>query len=112
MAHTNIELVSKLGVIASTLSSITDLPTLSNSIREIVDSIVNVRYYGLYLIDQNSGKLRMYLSKGFNKEEQQRAEDTAWDRQLRRRARSNMNYYGYLNAYDYDLVAHLAKELQ
>jgi PAS domain S-box-containing protein len=75
-----IELVSKLGIIASTLSSITDLQTLSDSIGVVVDTIVNVRYNGLYLIDLESGKLKMLLAKGFTKEEQQKAEDTAMDR--------------------------------
>ena len=48
MDYTNIELVSKLGIIASTLSSITDLVTLSKSLNEIVDSIVDVEYNGIY----------------------------------------------------------------
>ena len=76
----NIELVTKMGIMASTLSSITDLQTLSDSIGVIVDTIVNVKYNGLYLIDLESGKLKMLLAKGFTKKEQQIAEDTAMHR--------------------------------
>ncbi|MCH2022450.1 MAG: PAS domain S-box protein [Saprospiraceae bacterium] len=80
MDYTNIELVSKLGIIASTLSSITDLDTLSKSINEIVDSIVDVEYNGLYFLDPYSQKLKLYSAKGFSEEERQEAEATSWDR--------------------------------
>ena len=80
MDYTNIELVSKLGIIASTLSSITDLATLSKSVNEIVDSIVDVEYNGLYFLDPYTQKLKLYSAKGFSEEERQQAERTSWDR--------------------------------
>jgi PAS domain S-box-containing protein len=76
----NIKLVAKLGVIASTLSSITDLKTLSKSVNRIVDSIVNVKYNGFYLLDEYTGKLKLFYAKGFNEEEKKKAEETAMDR--------------------------------
>ena len=80
MNNTNIELVSKLGVIASTLSSIEDSQTLALSVNQIVDTIIDVKYNGLYLFDASAGKLKLHYAKGLNKEEQRIAEQTAMQR--------------------------------
>jgi transcriptional regulator with GAF, ATPase, and Fis domain len=80
MDNTNIELVSKLGVIASTLSSIEDLKTLALSVNRIVDTIIDVKYNGLYFFDQDIGKLQLHYAKGLNKQEQRIAEQTAMER--------------------------------
>ena len=80
MDNTNIELVSKLGVIASTLSSVTDLQTLAISVNRIVDTIIDVKYNGFYLVDQETNKLKLYYAKGMTKSEQQEADSTAMDR--------------------------------
>ncbi|MCH2023376.1 MAG: response regulator [Saprospiraceae bacterium] len=80
MDNTNIELVSNLGVIASTLSSITDLQTLAESVNRIVDSIVEVEYNGFYLVDQETGKLKLYHAKGLSESEKRTAEKTAMNR--------------------------------
>ena len=73
MDNTNIELVSKLGVIASTLSSVTDLQTLAISVNRIVDTIIDVKYNGFYLVDQETDKLKLYYAKGMTKAEQKEA---------------------------------------
>ncbi len=77
MKKSNIKLVEKLGVIASTLSLITDLETLSISVNRIVESIVNVEYTGLYFLEEHTEKLKLYYAKGFNEEERKKAEETA-----------------------------------
>ncbi len=82
MNKTNIELVSKLGVIASRLSSITDIPTLSTSMNDIVDSIIVSKYNGLYFYNEDKQKLELHLAKNFTKEEMQIAEATAMDRHI------------------------------
>lgn len=80
MDYDNIDLVNKLGVIASTLSSINDLETLSNSVHQIVDTIVHVEYTGLYFYDTTKQALRLVHAKGFTAEESKRAESTAMSR--------------------------------
>lgn len=73
-------LVSKLGKIASTLSSISDLTALVKSVSAIVDEIVSVEYTGLYFADPETQILKVYEGKGFTEEELGEAERTAMDR--------------------------------
>ena len=80
MQEDNIELVNKLGVIASTLSSITDMETLANSIHQIVDTIVEVEFTGLYFVSKNKDSLELIEAKGFNTNEKKLAEKTAMSR--------------------------------
>ncbi len=80
MEQDNIELVNKLGVIAATISSITDIETLSNSVHQIVGTIVDVEYTGLYFVGKNKNKLDLIYAKGFNELERKRAEKTAMSR--------------------------------
>ena len=82
MNKTNIELVSKLGEIASKLSSITDIATLVSSINDIVDSIIVSKYNGLYFYNEDRQKLELHLAKNFTKEEKKIAEETAMDRHI------------------------------
>jgi len=80
MDNNNIQLVSKLDIIASNLSSIRDLKTLASSINKIVDSIVDVKYNGFYLLCQETQKLKIFYAKGFTKKEMQKAEESAMER--------------------------------
>ncbi len=82
MNKKNIELVSKLGVIASRLSSISDIPTLASSMNDIVDSIIISKYNGLYLFDEELNKLVLHLAKNFTEEERIQAEKTAMKRHI------------------------------
>lgn len=79
---TNLDLVPKLGRFASEISVATDLESLTETIQHILDEIIDVEYIGLYLIDPKTGKLRMYVAKGFSPEERIKAEETAMDRHV------------------------------
>jgi len=74
------DLVKKLGEIAADLSSISDLQALDKTVTKIVDSIVEVEYWGLYFNDKKSDKFVMLSSKGFSVKEIAEAEKTAKER--------------------------------
>ena len=80
MQTSKLNLIYRLKEIAATLASVSDQQTLSDSIGQMIDKIVQVRYIGLYLLEQESGILRMLLAKGFTKKEQALAEATAFER--------------------------------
>ncbi len=82
MNKSNLELVSKLGAIASRLSSISDIPELVSSIDTIIEEIIESQYSGLYLFDEKKNKLVLYLAKNFSKEERIHAENTAMERHI------------------------------
>lgn len=80
MQTSKLNLIHRLKEIAATLASVSDQQTLSDSIGQMIDKIVQVRYIGLYLLEQESGILRMLLAKGFTKKEQALAEASAFER--------------------------------
>lgn len=80
MQTSKLNLIHRLKEIAATLASVSDQQTLSDSIGQMIDKIVQVRYIGLYLLEQESGVLRMLLAKGFTKKEQALAEASAFER--------------------------------
>lgn len=80
MNEPNLKLVSKLGLIASTISSVKDLKSLTRSINLIVDSIIDVKYNGLYFFDEKKENLILHHAKGFNENERKNAEKTAFER--------------------------------
>jgi len=75
--NTRLTLISQLDNFASRLSSITNLDTLIETVKDILEEIVDVEHSGLYLYDQVSGSLRLYYAKGFTEEERIDAERTA-----------------------------------
>ncbi len=75
-----LQLISQLDNFASRLSSINNISALINTIKDILEEIVEVDYSGLYLFDQELGSLRLYYAKGFTEEERLEAEKTAHDR--------------------------------
>jgi len=75
-----LQLISQLDNYASRLSSINNFDTLINTVKDILEEIIEVDYSGLYLYDQELGSLRLYYAKGFTEEERLDAERTAHDR--------------------------------
>jgi two-component sensor histidine kinase/putative methionine-R-sulfoxide reductase with GAF domain len=76
----DVEIITSIDSISKRLGKVTDMEGLTSSIGEIIDSIVEVAYTGLYLFDPLSRGLKLYCAKGFTKEEQKEAERTAMER--------------------------------
>ena len=74
------DLIFKLGEIAADLSAITALDDLKKTVEKIVNSIVDVQYWGMYFYDESSNSFKMLSAKGFTLEELREAERTAIDR--------------------------------
>lgn len=74
------DLISKLELFASRLSSVRTLDDLIPTVEQILEEIVDVEYNGLYLYDPTTGKLKLYFAKGFTEAERVEAERTAMDR--------------------------------
>jgi len=74
---TRLELISRLDNFALRLSSINNLDTLIDTVKDILEEVVEIEHSGLYLYDEKSGSLRLYYAKGFTEEERIDAERTA-----------------------------------
>ncbi len=74
------DLIIKLGEIAADLSSIRDLKALEKTVAKTVNSIVDVKYWGMYFYDESTNNFYMLSAKGFSIEERDEAEKTAIDR--------------------------------
>lgn len=69
MEKTDLELISKLGSIAASLSSINDISALSNSLDAIVEGIVPSYQNALFLFDDDQDKLLLHNSVHISKKE-------------------------------------------
>ena len=69
MEKTDLELISKLGSIAASLSSINDISALSNSLDAIVEGIVPSYQNALFLYDDDKDKLTLHNSDHISKKE-------------------------------------------
>lgn len=69
MEKPDLELISKLGSIAASLSSINDISTLSYSLDAIVEGIAPSDYNTLFLFDDEKGQLELHNSDHFSKKE-------------------------------------------
>lgn len=76
----NIELVDKLGEISKRFATIQDVDTLAQTVHELMDSIVQVEYSGLFLFDPTAQRFRMVMAKGFTEAEREASERTAMER--------------------------------
>ena len=76
----DVEIITSIDSISKRLGKVTDMEGLTSSIGEIIDSIVEVAYTGLYLFDPVSQALKLYCAKGFTKKEHKEAERTAMER--------------------------------
>jgi len=78
--NVRLELISVLDNFASRLSSINNIDNLIDTVKDILEEVIEVDYSGLYLFDQESGSLRLYYAKGFTEVERSEAERTAHKR--------------------------------
>lgn len=74
------ELVVSLREINDRFSHMHDLDSLGTEVVEIMDSVVRVDRFGLYLVDKDRGSLKLVSTKGFTEDERREAERTAMDR--------------------------------
>ena len=59
-----IELITKLDNFASRLAHIQGVDNLVKACGEIVEEIIDVEYFGMYLINAQTGKFEMLYAKG------------------------------------------------
>ena len=77
---TDIALINSLGSISRRFASIHDVDTLAQTVHEILSSIVELEYAGLYLHDPQTRQFRLVMAHGFTEEERINAERTAMAR--------------------------------
>ncbi|MDG1482522.1 MAG: response regulator [Myxococcota bacterium] len=76
----NIEIVDKLGEISKRFATIQNVDSLAQTVHELMDSIVQVEYSGLFLFDPTAQRFRMVMAKGFTEAEREASERTAMER--------------------------------
>lgn len=76
----SIELVSRLGSYSARFAGIDDTEALARLVCEIAEELVEVEYFGLYLLDPETGDFTLPFAKGFTEEERRLAEQTAANR--------------------------------
>lgn len=74
------ELIEFLSNAAQSLAASHDISALATALHEITNQVVEVEYSALYLADPATGKLRLWIAKGFSEQERAEAERTAMDR--------------------------------
>ena len=74
------DLVEKLRTITALVADVRDLEAIGPCVVDIVASIVDVEYFGLYLVDLETTALRLVQTVGFSEDEAREAERTALQR--------------------------------
>jgi hypothetical protein len=72
-----------LKILANTIEGISSSETpkkLADSLFEIVDDFVQVKYSSIFLWDTTHGKLKLYKNKGFSENDKVYSEKSAMDR--------------------------------
>jgi len=72
--------IHQLESIATSFSLVRSLGELGAAVEKTVETMLDVRYTGVYLFDKRSDHLRLLFAKGFTEEERAEAERTAMDR--------------------------------
>jgi PAS domain S-box-containing protein len=75
-----VNLVKSMSKIVNKLSKIKSIDDLVKSMESILKMTLSVEYTGLYLLDPETEKLKLYSAKGFTKKERLEAEKTAMER--------------------------------
>lgn len=75
-----IQLIDRLNDLTARFSHMQDLDTLAQEVQQVIDSVTECEYSGLYLLDPVTETFRLPVAKGFTDEERREAERTAMDR--------------------------------
>jgi signal transduction histidine kinase/CheY-like chemotaxis protein len=72
--------VERLAAVTARFATIHDYESMMREVRGIVDELVAVEHWGLYLYDTHSRRLRLALCSGFSETERREAERSAMER--------------------------------
>ena len=73
-------LISRLTAMTEKLAAVRSMNELAVAVHRIVDTTIAVDRSGVFLLDPESGALKLHYAVGFSEEEKIAAEKTAWDR--------------------------------
>lgn len=73
-------LLTHLAGITERLAAVRSVSALAQTVHDIVTDTVDVEYLSVYLYDFELERIRLFVTKGFTKEEAEEAERTFWDR--------------------------------
>lgn len=78
--NASLELIEFLSSAAADIAASQDVTALAKALQTIIDRIIDVEYFGLYFVEPATGRLRLWVTKGFTDEERAEAERTADER--------------------------------